>query len=241
MSGRPKLTLEEAQRAIYLDFEGRKGEKPAVLGTLWATRRRPGVSTRQYILDEQLARADLPGVARTSLSGELGSLIRRCRAQDRLLVGWSTHEVGKVRDHAPELGDEFDALYRDAKSVARSWRSRLHRDLEPLHAQWQAKHRLATYADWTGCLSAPAEKRIADTIAKLRRAVGGGRSYGDLPDALKVRWQELLAQNLEDCAMTRCVALRVLSDLENIGVDSAISAKRSGELHRHEPAKVRTP
>jgi hypothetical protein len=143
MSGRPRLTLVQARHAIYIDFEGRKNEAPAVLGTLWMRSSRSAEpSTLQYVLDRGLARANLPGATATPLPGELNSLLRRCRKQDRVLVGWSLHEVNKVREFVPELADEFDALYRDAKSVAKAWRSLLHPELQPPHEALQPKHRL---------------------------------------------------------------------------------------------------
>jgi len=129
MGKRPRLMLAEARRALYLDFEGRRGEKPAVLGTLWSPNGGAKIASRQYLLDPRLASAKLPGAGTTSLQGELGSLLRRCRKENRLLVGWSTHEVKKVKEWAPELADDFDELFRDAKAVAKIWRLRLHPEL----------------------------------------------------------------------------------------------------------------
>jgi hypothetical protein len=207
--------LEQARRAIYVDFEGRKNEEPAVLGTLWMPSSRSLEPTAlQYVLEGGLARAKLPGVTPTPLQGELKSLLRRCRKQDRVLVGWSLHEVNKVREFVPELAEAFDALYRDAKSSAKAWRSTLHPDLLPPHEAVQPKHRLTVYAAWTQCLRDSGEKQIGETIGRLRNAVSAGRSYEELSANLQARWQALLVQNMDDCLMTRDVALHVLEDLE---------------------------
>lgn len=184
-----------------------------MLGTVWSTRRGATLTSRQYILDSGLARAGLPGATGASLPGELRSLIRRCRSQGRVLVGWSTHEVSKVCEYAPRVAADFDALYRDAKSVAKLWRSKLHQELPLGRTDRQPTHRLTVYADWTSCLIENGEKRIGETLARLGSAAGAGKTYEDLSEPLRERWDELLKQNLDDCLMTRCVALRVLREL----------------------------
>jgi hypothetical protein len=215
MSGRPKLTLEEASVAVYLDFEGRIGEAPAVLGTLWQGRRKGGIWTRQALIEPRFESIGLPGVSSSSLGGELQSLILRCKKQTRTLVGWSEHEVQIVRAFAPNLADEFDDLYRDAKSVAKAWRTKVHPELEAVRDSRKRRHRLSLYASWVGCSVDDDQKRIGETLGRIQGAVTSGRSFPDFSDALQDRWRELLDQNMTDCRMTRCVSLHVLDDLRS--------------------------
>jgi hypothetical protein len=209
MSKRPPLTLREARRAIYLDFEGRKEEEPAVLGTLLGSLRRKGLLASVRV--RQAPRAiEAPGRRRVIAAGGAQVLDPSMPGSEPPARGMSTHEVKKVRDHAPELADDFAVLCRDVKQVAKAWRSRSHPELRPDPDGWGPHHRLALYAVWTGCQNQLPEKRIGDTIGKLRVAFSNGRSYADLNERLQARWLELLEQNLNDCAQTRCVALGVL-------------------------------
>ena len=88
------ISLTEAERAIYLDFEGEGASKktvqapPPVLGGECCEGR-----YRWTLLDTDFAaRADRDGAPHADLSGYLEGLVVRARAESRRIVFWTSHE-----------------------------------------------------------------------------------------------------------------------------------------------------
>jgi len=203
-------TLDEARRAIFLDFEGETGEPPAVLGTLWVSRQGQEPMFRQHVVDPSLRRLSSPTLVSASLAGQLRSLIGRAERQHRVLVGWSGHELEIVRTWCPELAPAFEALYRDAKAPAKAW-GRL-TGFKPEKDGRKRRHRLAAYEVAVGFErdDALGGKEMAEAIRRVRGAID--RGVEPSPKRL-ARWERMLAHNEQDCRATRAVTLRTLEDL----------------------------
>ena len=102
------LTPAQAARAIYIDFESRADQPPAVLGVLYAEGRRRidegRVVLRQDVVDPNLVETagavDLGGdddlhrydTRCGGLRDSLQAIVQRAVAQDRLIVSWSRHD-----------------------------------------------------------------------------------------------------------------------------------------------------
>ena len=216
MGARPLLIADEARRAIYLDFEGRKDEPPVLLGTLWVSRQGQEPMLRQYVLDPAFASAAVAtGAAQASLAGEIRSLVSRAQRQHRVLVGWSEHEVRIVRACAPELADAFDAYYRDARALARRWRKKVHPEYAVQRDDRGRTHTLAAYLPLTGYAVPPAFEggRVGKSIGSLRASMQIKGSFDAVSTKLQTRWVGVLGHNEHDCRATRAVCLAALDEL----------------------------
>ena len=100
-----RLTPDEAERAVYIDFEGRINETPVLLGIAYATGR-PISDTKlvtvHYLLEQPFQRLRGACTVETlhryeqrnaTLSQALNEVIRLARSRDRLIVSWSQHEL----------------------------------------------------------------------------------------------------------------------------------------------------
>jgi hypothetical protein len=215
-----RLTLEEARRAIYLDFEGRKNESPALLGTLWVPLRRSTPKFLQHALEPSLRTHALDGKLRFApLRSRILAVLSRAQREDRMLVGWSSYEVKVVRRHCPSQALAFEEIYRDAKIVAKRWRSKLHPELNVHDTEWGPTHTLAKYERFLG-IERPEDlgaKEMAESVKRLRKAAERYGSLDDAPASTLPHLEHLMEHNRYDCIDTREIALRVLTDLERPG------------------------
>ncbi len=236
MDPRPLLTADQARRAIYLDVEGRPHEAPVLLGTLWVSRQGQDPMLRRHVVDPAFASAAVAtGLGRSSLRGEIRSLVGRAERQHRVLVGWSEHEVRVVRAYAPEFADAFDDLYRDARALARRWRKKIHPDYEVLRDARGRKHSLAAYLSLAGYDLPPeyAGGHVGKTIRSLRDALELKGSYDAVGPKLQVRWLEVLGHNEHDLRATRAICLAALGEL----ADTELRNRRERKKRRKGSAR----
>lgn len=228
------ITPAEADNAIYLDFEGRQDEPPGAARL--ALRRGPEAAEprqavlRHDILDEDLApladRVPVTPITFTeyrtearSLRATLSDLVGRARAQDRLLVSWSRHELNAVLADASPPDHEREELqlrFRDGKETAKRWlRAELpdHR-FEP--DERKRRNTLARYLDLTG-YELPDDfvgGTVGPGIKQVRRGLAGGDGTWDgLTDSQKKAWWRILGHNLHDCLGLRHVVRLAAHDL----------------------------
>lgn len=234
MDQRPLLTTDEARRAIYLDVEGRPYEAPVVLGTLWVSRQGQDPMLRRHVVDPAFAPAAVAtGLGRSSLRGEIRSLVSRAERQHRVLVGWSEHEVRVVRAFAPEFTDSFDDRYRDARALARRWRKKVHPDYEVIRDARGRKHSLTAYLSLAG-YDLPPEYvggRVGKTIRALREALEVEGSYDAVRPKLQARWLEVLGHNEHDLRATRAICLAALDELAGQELRNRRQRKKHGKRH----------
>ncbi len=210
------LTPAEAMRAIYIDFEGRKDEPPALLGSLYfegrSTPDPDRLVFRHDILDPVLhglaGALDISGPYRyeshaRTLPQAVHDLVRRVKNQKRPIVAWSHHEIKKIdeADLSKYLDGVVDRWFRDGKATARRWRL-------TLHPEWQLERddagradRLSRYLERIG-YEVPTEfqgGRVGETIKQLREALRDSGDWDDLTTAKQRRWSELLLHNFYDC------------------------------------------
>lgn len=116
------ITAEQAQRGIYVDFEGNIDEPPSLLGIRCDGR------TRQVIVEPALASfSELSNARYTvevlSLSEALAGLREQATAEKRLIMGFTTHEVSVVdqfcRDE--DIAEWFILTYVNVKKHIDRW------------------------------------------------------------------------------------------------------------------------
>ena len=201
-----QLSGAEALRALYIDFEGGKGQPPVLLGV-----HRRGRGARPFVQQDVVDEVFEGLVPRyLPLHDAIANVVRRAEHGDRRIVAWSEHELEVVRtllDGDPDLVARFEARYANARAFAEYWRNKLHDRDRPKEG------RLADYLALIGYpVPDDAEPgHVGDTIRDLRPRLTRG-----LPPtpAQQARWDRLVEHNRFDCAGMRAVCLRASRELE---------------------------
>ena len=202
-----RLTPEEASRALYIDFEGRKDQPPVLLG---ATRYALAAKVHQYVTDPHFASiADDEDLEVMTLAAAVERIIQRAEKRDRLIVAWTEHELDVVRRYVPELSTAFERRYRNALGVAKYWRNVCHATGKPSNGA------LVNYLDLVDYRvpEAAGVGRAADTIRILGGAFDRGRAASQLTANQRRRWTDLRAHNAHDCAGMRKVCQIATSEI----------------------------
>jgi hypothetical protein len=194
-----RLSPDEAENALYIDFEGRKDKPPVLLG---ATHRRNAKGVYQYLTDPRyVGLGGLHGLEVLTLSEAVERIIQRAEKKNRLIVAWTNHELNVVERFAPEHLDRFKGRYRNALTIAKNWRNRCHDGDKP------ATGTLANYLALV-CYPVPegaGPGRAGKTIDILDRAIARDASATRLTASQRQRWVDLRAHNAHDCAGMRYV------------------------------------
>ena len=214
----PRITPTQAQRAIYIDFEGegvrtvqglRIPRRPVLLGVY----RRGGRYTRIALRDdgpwtELLARgrAGFPGEARVQdLASAISGLASECQEEDRLLLSYSEHERSVVSRFCPGESDNFEAVWRNAKTDIDAWANRSGRSERHPDINRSLEGYLISidFPPMTGLPAGP-----ADAIGRLRREMSRIRRWSSLGDRYQDLTRQLVDYNLRDCRGLRRLAVR---------------------------------
>jgi hypothetical protein len=207
-----RLTLTEAQHALYIDFEGRKDKPPVLLG---ATHSASADRVHQYVTDPHFASiADDDALEVLPLEAAIERIIQRAEKRDRLIVSWTEHELHVVRDYAPALLDRFGRRFRNALTLAKYWRNKCHGSEKPSHGA------LVNYLDLVGYQvpEAAGVGRAADTIRILGDAFDRGRTAAQLTANQRQRWSDLRNHNAHDCAGMRSICMTAVSALSSSSI-----------------------
>ncbi len=207
------VTPDQAQRAIYIDFEGFEKEPPSLFGWVWAIGKKAtdsNLACVQDIHDKSLQRlvgaAEIPegSVNRykqrpLSVGQAISELVRLADKQDRLIVSWSTHENDEIEKIglSPDLLCIFNRNYRDGKVTAIEWFKRLGLDTA------KGSNTLVRYLEQAG-YPLPGNYGHRETTKRLTSVLGGinNRNRGSwdrLTDKQQNKWKDLLAHNFVDC------------------------------------------
>lgn len=89
-----QLSVAEARRALYIDFEGVTGKPPVLAGTLRHRGRGAEPIVHQVVVDATFA---LAGPEARSFDAAIEIVVERAASQDRRIVAWSEHELDVVR------------------------------------------------------------------------------------------------------------------------------------------------
>lgn len=196
-------TDRAARRALYIDFEGRIGKPPVLLGVLHGTR------YQVFVLDEAfgpLARSNaIPdaSVRVCSLDDAVAEVVRLAGAgRGRRIVAFSEHELQMVREHTVTLADAFATSYLNVLAEFRRWYNRT-RQTRPLES-----FGLDACETWTGYhRPAPAECAPADLLRRLRAQLDTAARRGVAPGAHTIAlWTQLVRYNQHDCLGMRHLA-----------------------------------
>lgn len=181
------ISVPEAQRAIYVDFEGFKGRPPSLLGIL------VDGDLSQVVLDSRLtAAATATGCLTADIQDVARNLKQWCQLAGRKLVAYSQHELDVFSQYA---GVDFYDEYRDARMIAKRWWNICRRGA-PRH-----DNGLKTFLKAIGRPHPTyfgehkATSRLRAVLAMLKKR----KKYEALASAMKAEWRMLLDYNSHDC------------------------------------------
>ena len=232
------LSPRDAHRAIYIDFEGFKDQPPALLGTLWAYGRRPTDKRLRCVHDihhpslQQITGAvgmkteylESYEQRAYSIEQSINGTARLAKAQNRMIVSWSTHELVQIAEEelTPELFELFRAQYRDGKATAKAWFKQSGLSTS------KGSNTLVRYLEEAD-YQLPSHYGLGQTTQRLRSVIAGVQnrgSYSKLVASQQEKWHHLLIHNLADCHglrhLTKVAAL-ALADLPWKGLWSSES------------------
>jgi hypothetical protein len=125
------LTAREAQRAIYIDFEGRENEPPAFFGVLCVDDDQNQFD--QYVIDQGLwpaaeaKDADPKWLWRClpATWADLSEIRNRAESEDRRIIAFSEREQKAVAEHMPDDADRdwFVTNIVNARPIAVAWKA----------------------------------------------------------------------------------------------------------------------
>jgi hypothetical protein len=205
------LTPDEARRAIYVDFEGRKAEPEMLLGVSWQRTKSGPPWLRHYIVDKRLASvADQIEMVGEGVAGHewlvtttrqaITELLQLAKKQDRLIVAWSQHDfkvVAAGRGLSSYQRKHLVPRYRDAKETARKW---VNRGIAGTSLPPGKGHTLDRYQRMIG-YEVPEEYgtgRTGENLGKLIEALEKRGTWHDLTDRQQQRAIEVIGHNYHD-------------------------------------------
>ena len=211
------LTPVEAQRAIYIDFEGFQNKPPSCLGGVWAIGKKGSddnlacihdIHQRELhpLIDAYTPR--FPAISQYeqrnfSISQSINDLARRAYKQDRRIVSWSTHEINKVAEAELEasLLETFKLNYRDGKITAKAWFQQLGLDTS------NQSNKLIRYLEEAD-YPLTEDYGLGQTTKRLKSVINGLDNKGSWSELLRsqqANWENLLLHNFVDCHGLRYV------------------------------------
>ena len=192
-----KISLAEAERAIYIDFEGFEKEAPALLGVLIDG------SFEQIILDEKFRGAATYKNPMRFVPGKqlISELLDRSIKEKRRIVAFSAHEKEQcMRWYQIDISNQ----YVNAKTVARALSKNIEGGTKP--------KTLKQYEQLTGF------ERKKDTGVRLntkclREALVDLDRYGELrTKGRKTGWTKLREHNRQDVEAMKHIVMATFND-----------------------------
>ena len=222
--------MREANRALYVDFEGRKGQPPALLGTLF------GGSFELLVLDGAL----LPLVRAGGLTGvscrcctldrAIQHLLERAAGNGapRRVVAFSEHELATIEAFSERSRAQAVAShYLNALHYFRSWRAAVRPDL--ILPETSLEHCAAAVGyEW------PHEGDFspADAIRRLREQLATASRTNREPSArTRDLWRRLVEYNRQDCLAMQSL-VRHIAESRGREERAALHARTAERLAR---------
>jgi len=183
------ISSKEASKAIYIDFEGFVDKPPTLIGILIEDH------FEQIIFEDGLrSAADAKGMRVSSLNEVIDKLYSVCADEGRLIVAYSQHEINVIRKYTNR---DISDIYRDARMIARRWKSICFDRSAPIRKCKALKDYL-TYLEFPRGSYLGEKKSTARIKAVLEMSKRRG-NYDALTPVVKAKWTKLLEHNQIDC------------------------------------------
>lgn len=213
------LTLEEAERALYIDFEGNVDMPPTLLGIYFGDAHSEDCihivhePTFWPLADcEQSPSVAAEHIYKQSLVDALSALKDRSITEDRRVIAWSSREIIAIRQAgcSDETLNFFEEHLIDAKIIAKQWKKKAYPHIRWQRRTWGATHSLDRYMELVG-YRVPYSHGPGKTGSRLRNLRTRLEAGKPMTKGLKGHWTKLLNHNFHDCRGMRAVTVAALS------------------------------
>ena len=193
-------TPKEAERAIYIDFEGFMNQKPSFAGIEIDN------EFNQIIFDHKL---DLAGKAKGLRTIEfneyISSLVKQASVEDRMIAAYSEHELRVIQEYT---GLDISDRYLDARKLAKYWKSRCHFDAK-------VGMGLKDFLMFIGYErpSYLGEQKSTKRIGAVTSMLATKGSYDALTTTVKAQWTKVLQHNRIDVQGMRALVYQARDEL----------------------------
>jgi len=214
------LTSEEAQRAIYIDFEGTAVDPPSFLGVLWFSDSGER-DFKQLILEEALwpmtigkPSTEFGPCTKETWKG-LGAIRKLSVDEERLVIAWSTHESSELAQRVDGLdGEWFSENVVNAIPIAKFWKKKAFPEVvfKKSPKKWKmGKNSLDQYMRLID-YQVPKAFGPGNSASRIRAVremlLKKGGDYSLLTPTAKGKWTKALLHNWHDCNGMREVMIR---------------------------------
>ena len=214
-----EVTLDQARRAIYIDFEGNADAPPTLLG-VYVQDPEHGGSMRHLVHEPAFwplgAAPQSPSVAAdevvvASLPSALDAIKHRATTENRLVISWSRREALAIRESgcSDDTLHFFEEHLVDAKVIAKNWKRKAHPDQRWERLPRVGIHTLDRYMALVG-YTVPTAHRPGKTGSRLRSIRARIESGKPLTRGLRAHWTKLLNHNFHDCVGLHAVTVTAL-------------------------------
>ena len=182
-----RLSQAEAERAMYIDFEGFEDHSPSLLGILIDN------ILEQIVLDTQLSlAAEAKNLRVATVHDSVRHLLAQSKAEGRLIVAYSQHEKNVIEKFAQT---DLTGPYRDARMIAKRWRTICHTG-RPIRG-----HGLKDFLEFIGFPRGPylGEKKSTSRLKSVGDMLARRGNYQAITPVAKAKWTKLLEHNAIDC------------------------------------------
>jgi hypothetical protein len=207
---RAALTAVAAERGIYLDAQGVRGNPPVVVGILVEEH------LDQVIFDTDFADAALAKELRiNSMESEMRSLLQLAREEERFVFGFSP---GCLDMAGPAEVDELRRLFVDGQQLGTAWRRRessTNRGSSSCRRSGSSRRSDLNLGDLlrmsgASCPSGLDGKTTSKRLRDVRAMMRSRGSYEAMTAVGKGKWTNLLKQNRARCEGLRTLMLAVV-------------------------------
>lgn len=196
------ITLKEAERAIYIDFEGFEEKSPTLIGILVED------EFEQAVFDPQLNEAAVAkGMRQASLKEEIPRLVERGKREERFFAAYSRHELNVIQEFA---GIDLSDTYRDGRKIAKKWKSKFHKEAAA------GCRSLKEYLSFIGYQRGAhlGERKSTSRIKAVKEMLEKRGEFEKMTPVVKAKWTKLLDHNEIDCRGMKELVLRAATEWE---------------------------
>ena len=224
----PPVTVEEARRGIYIDFEGTMKDPASFLGVLVVE---DGGTTEfdQPVFEEALwpvVRRHKPKKNRGYAPSEadifdtLVTVHERAERESRKVFAYSTREITEIkkRIHLRREVQWWEDHLINVLPYAKAWKRAHHDEVEFKKGPpgRSAKHTLDQFLKLIG-YDVPSPLRSGNSAQRIKyvreRLKTHGGNYGALTPTAKGKWTKACLHNWHDCEGTRELMIRCARDV----------------------------
>jgi hypothetical protein len=207
---RSLISPEEADRAIYLDYEGNMGVPPVLLGWMVDGAIRGSIVDPMFVTCA--ARWKASHVGCSDHMTLLTALLEQAMQEKRLILSWSEHDYQIMcRTLPPHFTKTLSRHYRNVIPTARRW-------------HWHVSGKGADHASlayFMGLMGYVVPDRygqgvVGQSLRRIRSQLDRGREFRDLTPAAREGWRQIVKHNMHDLQAMALVVATATKHLQSL-------------------------